>query len=108
MAAAMRQCSLRVAFSQSYEHRKLISRGPVARLGSASHSVLEAVGAGALDNTPPHEWDSRLHELWHIAVSEEATDADQSIGDRGLGPPQKWPYYNLRYAQEIGRASCRE
>lgn len=98
-AAEMRRCMLRVAFSKSARHRSLVSRGPAARLGTACHAVLEAVGRGALDEVSEEEWDSHVRALWERAVQSQWDDARHSTADSELGPPVSWPYYYLRLAQ---------
>jgi hypothetical protein len=90
---------LQVAFSRSSAHRALVRRGPAAMLGTACHAVLEAVGAGALDDTPRAGWETKITSLWTSAVAAQAESASQSDIDSSLGPPNKWPYHNLRYAQ---------
>lgn len=101
LVVGMKRCLLRVAFSRSGPHRRLVSHGPAARLGTAAHEVLELVGKGQLDEHDPDSphWRAAYEALWRDAVERQDADARQSLVDNALGPPDRWPFYSMRRGQ---------
>jgi hypothetical protein len=98
---ALATCSLRMAFSADARFRPHVFIGPRARLGTASHLLLEKILKGQLDEVPYTEWDTTLSELWlEILVQEESKVLESEL-ERHFGPAVRWPGYHMLRARSI-------
>lgn len=102
---ALEECFLRVAFDADPRHAASVFRGPKARLGSASHALLERVSKHELDNIPAGERRRRLREVWEEEAGKEGEAAHDSELERHFGPPERWPGYNIQKARAVAAAA---
>lgn len=105
-AAQLRRCALRMAFSHSTEHRRLVARSASARLGEIAHDVIRLVGQGALDGAEPETWDQQIAALWDERVEREAQSVAASVGDAHLAHPSRWRRAEARFASTL--LECRK
>lgn len=97
-------CFLRAAFDADPRRAAAVFRGPKARLGSASHALLERVSKHELDGVPATERRRRLRELWEEEAGKEGGAARCSELEKHLGPPERWPGYNIQKARAVAAA----
>jgi hypothetical protein len=101
--SALEACFLRAAFDAD-PHRADVFRGPKARLGAASHALLERVMKRELDGVPAGTRRHRLQQLWEEEAQKEGDAARSSELERHLGPPRRWPGYNIQRARVLAMA----
>ncbi len=101
---ALEACFLRAAFDADPRYAARVFRGPKARLGSASHALLERVSKHELDGVPASERRRRLRELWVEEAGKEGAAARDSELEGHLGPPERWPGYNIQKARAVAAA----
>ncbi len=102
---ALEACFLRAAFDADPRHAAGIFRGPKARLGSTSHTLLERVSKHELDCVPTSERQRRLRELWEEEAGKEGNAARNSELERHFGPPERWPGYNIQKVRAAAAAA---
>lgn len=102
---ALETCFLRAAFDADPRYAAGVFRGPKARLGSASHALLERVSKHELDGIPASERRHRLRDLWECEAKKEGDAAHNSEIERHLGPPERWPGYNIQKARAVASAA---
>ena len=88
---ALEACFLRAAFDADPRHAGGVFRGPKARLGSATHALLERVSKHELDDVPAGERRRRLREVWEEETGKQGDEVRDSEVERHLGPPERWP-----------------
>ena len=103
-AFALETCFLRVAFDAGLNHAGDIFRGPKARLGSASHAVLERASKHGFDHVPKEERRYHLRRVWDEEARKEGDAAQNSELEKHFGPPERWPGYNIQKARAVAAA----
>lgn len=98
---ALAACHLRMAFCADPRFRPYVFVGPRARLGTASHLLLEKILYGQLDKVPHSEWSTTLSELWCAILAQEESQVMRSELERHFGPAIRWPGYHMLRARSI-------
>lgn len=98
---ALRECGLKVALSRVGGGRG--PSNPWARLGSASHKVLEAAALQQLGDGID-DFDQRFTVAWQSAIGLEEAESTKHPTEARWGAPRAWPSYADKRARTRRRA----
>lgn len=95
-AVALRECLLRVAYGTDDALRQQVASSPAARLGLASHRVLEQCAKGLLPPGSDADFDAAFEVAWADAINQQASAAANHPAERHWPPPERWRNYAMR------------
>lgn len=95
-ATALQECQLRAAYRADPGFRGQAPSSQAARLGSASHRVLELAGRGVLPDPRAPTWTAAFETLWDDAIDREAARAASHPLESHWSPPVRWRNYAMR------------
>lgn len=101
---ALEKCFLQATFDANPDRAAGVFRGPKARLGSASHALLERVSKHELDHVPKDGRRHHLRKMWKEEVIKEGDAVQNSELEKHFGPPERWPGYNIQKARGVAAA----
>lgn len=99
LAETMRLCKLRAGLSRAEGAREQVLGNPKAWLGTAYHTVLEAVG-----REHGNDIDGLVRDLWSAAIEQQYARSRAHRFDKRFGPPESWPGYHMVAAMALVRA----
>lgn len=91
--ARLERCALAEALSRRRAAAGAKPSRPPARLGTASHRVIESLVKTVVADEPPADLRAWVHAEWQRQVGAEYAAAQRFDEERLLGPAQNWPGY---------------
>src|SRR5262245_31552464 len=90
--ARLQACGLAESRRRGHPHGVQPS-SPGARLGTATHRVLEWIARSAPELASRDDAEDVIATRWTQEIARERTESESNALERSYGPPERWPAY---------------